>query len=102
MGILKDMAIRPDAYLTHLKNQPAFEASDVASVTSTASSFRSKTDLALMDAFNEATNAVWNLETKASLPKIAARAMAAKPNAKNLGSKTGKLIREKRARGASL
>ena len=71
-------------------------------MTSTASSLCSKTDLALMEAFNEATNAVWNMETKASLPTIAARARAAKPDAKNLGIKTGKAIREKRARGKSL
>ena len=87
LGTLKDLAFRPDPYLTHLKNQPAFEASDVASVTSTASSFRSKTDVALMDAFEEATKELWNTETKAALPKIAAEAKAAKPNGKALGSK---------------
>ena len=81
-----------------MKNQPAFEVSDVVSVTSTASSFCSKTDLALMDAFTTASNAVWDMETKASMPKVAARAKAAKPDAKSLGIKMGKAIREKHGR----
>ena len=92
--------MKPDEFLSHLKNQPAFEASDVASVMSTADSFRSKTDVALMDAFDEATKDLWNAETKAALPKIAAEATATKPNAKALGSK--KKLRERRARGTSL
>ena len=79
-----------------MKNQPAFEASDVASVMSTADSFCSKTDVA----FDQATKELWNVETKAALPKIAAEAMATKPNAKALGSR--KKLRERRARGTSL
>ena len=37
-----------------------------------------------------------------SIPAEAAGAEAAKPDARNLGIKTGKAIREKRARGKSL
>ena len=102
LDIFKEKANRPYAYNTHLKNQPAFEASDVASETSTASSICSKTDLAHLDAFTTASNAVWDMETKASMPKVAARAKAAKPDAKSLGIKMGKSIREKRGRVKSL
>ena len=84
-----------------MRNQPAFEASDVASETSTASSIFSKTDLAHLDAFTKVSNAVWDMETRASMPKVAAKAKAAKPDAKNLGNKKGKLIREQRRREKS-
>ena len=79
---LMNMATKPDAYCAHLKNLPAFEASEVASVMSTADSFSSK-DLD----FDLATTELWNLEAMAALPIIAAEAMKPKINVKVLGCK---------------
>ena len=82
LATLMNMATRPDAYCAHLKNLPAFEASDVASVMSTADSFSSK-DLA----FDLATKELWNMEAMAALPNIAAEAMMTKTKVKVLGCK---------------
>ena len=78
------MATKPDAYCAHLKSLPAFEASECASVMSTADSFSSR-DLD----FDLATKELWNLEAMAALPAIAAEAMQPKPktSVKVLGHK---------------
>ena len=82
------MATKPDAYCAHLKSLPPFEASECASVMSTADSFSSK-DLD----FDLATKELWNLEAMAALPNIAAEAMGTKLKVKVLGCKKKRRVK---------